>query len=123
MEGNENGGRKEATGVWAWKLDTLEPGQTFVLSYSLSGLEKGDWTDTDVFYRGSQEVIGATKMDEKLLEEIRRQESVLADEMDEDALEEEDDDDDHDSVVDEAEEDEAPKPTGQQTLMGYGSDA
>lgn len=132
MEGNANGGRKEATGVWAWKLDTLEPGQTFVLSYSLSGLEKGDWTDTDVFYRGSQEVIGATKMDEKLLEEIRRQESVLSDEMDEDDPEEdedgpeedEDDDDDHDSAVDEAaEEDDAPKPTGQQTLMGYGSDA
>ncbi len=132
MEGNANGGRKEATGVWAWKLDTLEPGQTFVLSYSLSGLEKGDWTDTDVFYRGSQEVIGATKMDEKLLEEIRRQESVLSDEMDEDDPEEdeddpeedEDDDDDLDSAVDEAaEEDDAPKPTGQQTLMGYGSDA
>ena len=132
MEGNANGGRKEATGVWAWKLDTLEPGQTFVLSYSLSGLEKGDWTDTDVFYRGSQEVIGATKMDEKLLEEIRRQESVLSDEMDEDDPEEDEDDpeededgdDDHDSAVDEAaEEDDAPKPTGQQTLMGYGSDA
>jgi DNA topoisomerase-6 subunit B len=148
MEGNANGGRKEATGVWAWKLDTLEPGQTFVLSYSLSGLEKGDWTDTDVFYRGSQEVIGATKMDEKLLEEIRRQESVLADEDDEAAAEEAEDeddpedgddegsdddhdsavdegsDDDHDSAVDEAaKEDEAPKPTGQQTLMGYGSDA
>lgn len=131
MEGNANGGRKEATGVWAWKLDTLEPGQTFVLSYSLSGLEKGDWTDTDVFYRGSQEVIGATKMDEKLLEEIRRQESVLSDEMDEEDPEGEDEDgddegsdDDHDSAVDEAaKEDEAPKPTGQQTLMGYGSDA
>lgn len=131
MEGNANGGRKEATGVWAWKLDTLEPGQTFVLSYSLSGLEKGDWTDTDVFYRGSQEVIGATKMDEKLLEEIRRQESVLSDEMDEEDPEGEDEDgddegsdDDLDSAVDEAaKEDEAPKPTGQQTLMGYGSDA
>ena len=30
-----------------------------------------------MFYRGSQEVIGATKMDEKLLEEIRRQEEAL----------------------------------------------
>ena len=131
MEGNANGGRKEATGVWAWKLDTLEPGQTFVLSYSLSGLEKGDWTDTDVFYRGSQEVIGATKMDEKLLEEIRRQESVLADEDDEAAAEEAEDEDDpedgeddaQNTVAEEAEESDDPKPTGQQPLMGYGSDA
>ena len=131
MEGNANGGRKEATGVWAWKLDTLEPGQTFVLSYSLSGLEKGDWTDTDVFYRGSQEVIGATKMDEKLLEEIRRQESVLADEDDEAAAEEAEDEDDledgeddvQNTVAEEAAENDDPKPTGQQTLMGYGSDA
>jgi hypothetical protein len=45
--------------------------------YSLGGLEKGDWTETDVFYRGSQEVIGATKMDEKFLDEIRQQEKAL----------------------------------------------
>jgi DNA topoisomerase-6 subunit B len=77
MEGNELGGRKEASGVWAWKLDTLEPGQICTLSYTLGGLEKGDWTETDVFYRGSQEVIGATKMDEKLLDDIRRQEALL----------------------------------------------
>jgi DNA topoisomerase-6 subunit B len=77
MEGNELGGRKEASGVWAWKLDTLEPGQICTISYTLGGLEKGDWTETDVFYRGSQEVIGATKMDEKLLDDIRRQEALL----------------------------------------------
>jgi hypothetical protein len=71
------GGRKEAMGVWAWKLQTLEPGENVVISYSLSGLEKGDWVDTDIFYRGSQEVIGAMKMDEKYLEEIRNQEKVL----------------------------------------------
>ena len=75
--GNETGGRKEAMGVWAWKLDTLQPGQKFVIKYSLEGLEKGDWVDTDIFYRGSQEVIGAMKMDEKYLEEIRKQEQVL----------------------------------------------
>jgi DNA topoisomerase-6 subunit B len=74
---NEMGGRKEAMGVWAWKLQTLEPGENIVISYSLSGLEKGDWVDTDIFYRGSQEVIGAMKMDEKYLEEIRNQEKVL----------------------------------------------
>jgi len=75
--GNETGGRKEAMGVWAWKLETLQPGQRFVIKYSLEGLEKGDWVDTDIFYRGSQEVIGAMKMDEKYLEEIRKQEQVM----------------------------------------------
>tara|TARA_B100001996_G_scaffold131746_1_gene100190 strand:+ start:7297 stop:9396 length:2100 start_codon:yes stop_codon:yes gene_type:complete len=77
MVGNELGGRKEATGVWAWKLETLQPGVQTVITYSLDNVEKGDWNETDVFYRGSQEVIGATKMDEKLLEEIRRQEEVF----------------------------------------------
>ena len=77
MVANELGGRKEAMGVWAWKLETLQPGSQTVITYSLDGLEKGDWNETDVFYRGSQEVIGATKMDEKLLEEIRRQEEAL----------------------------------------------
>ena len=77
MIGNETGGRKEAMGVWAWKLETLQPGQKYVIKYSLDGLEKGDWVDTDVFYRGSQEVIGAMKMDEKYLEEIRNQEQIL----------------------------------------------
>ena len=77
MVANELGGRKEAMGVWAWKLETLQPGSQTIITYSLDGLEKGDWNETDVFYRGSQEVIGATKMDEKLLEEIRRQEEAL----------------------------------------------
>ena len=77
MVGNELGGRKEAMGVWAWKLETLQPGSQTIITYSIDGLEKGDWNETDVFYRGSQEVIGATKMDEKLLEEIRRQEEAL----------------------------------------------
>jgi len=77
MIGNELGGRKEATGVWAWKLETLQPGVQTVITYSLDSIEKGDWNETDVFYRGSQEVIGATKMDEKLLEEIRRQEEAF----------------------------------------------
>lgn len=122
MENNTNGGRKEATGVWAWKLETLEPGQTFTLTYSLSGLERGDWTDTDVFYRGSQEVIGATKMDEKLLDELRRQEEVL---------------DGSEQVADGEgtgeemvqpppgldEVNQEPRTSGQQTLMGYGRDA
>ena len=77
MVGNERGGRKEAMGIWGWKIETLEPGQKAVLEYSLSNLEKGDWTETDVFFRGSQDVIGATKLDEKMLDEIRKQEQIL----------------------------------------------
>jgi DNA topoisomerase-6 subunit B len=112
MENNNTGGRKEATGVWAWKLETLEPGQTYVIKYTLSGLEKGDWTDTDVFFRGSQDVIGATKMDEKLLEEIRRQEAVGT--TGEEGSSDESDD------VEPLAEPEVPPPTGQQTLFGGG---
>ena len=67
MKNNVFGGRKEATGVWAWKLETLQPGENITITFSLNGLEKGDWTETDVFYRGSQEIIGALKMDEKYL--------------------------------------------------------
>ncbi|GIQ99999.1 MAG: hypothetical protein CM15mP8_1970 [Methanobacteriota archaeon] len=77
MTNNQHGGRKEATGVWAWKLETLQPGENITIAYNLTGLEKGDWTETDVFYRGSQEIIGAMKMDEKYLEEIRNQEKIM----------------------------------------------
>ena len=75
--GNDRGGRKEAMGIWGWKIETLEPGAKAVVEYSLSNLEKGDWTETEVFFRGTQDVIGATKLDEKMLEEIRRQEDLL----------------------------------------------
>ena len=74
---NERGGRKETMGIWGWKIETLEPGQKAILEYSLSNLEKGDWTETEVFFRGSQDVIGATKLDEKMLDEIRKQEQIL----------------------------------------------
>ena len=122
MENNTNGGRKEATGVWAWKLETLEPGQTFTLTYSLSGLERGDWTDTDVFYRGSQEVIGATKMDEKLLDELRRQEEVL-DGTEQGADGEGTGEEMVQSPPELDEVNQEPPTSGQQTLMGYGRDA
>jgi DNA topoisomerase-6 subunit B len=148
MEGNELGGRKEATGVWAWKLETLEPGQTFTLTYALGGLEKGDWTETDVFYRGSQEVIGATKMDEKLLDDIRQQEAMLEQLNQEDESSDDDEDpgsaseddgegpdddgftddddegpeDDDDGFSDD-EDEEVPRTKGQQTLMEFGGDA
>jgi len=100
MIGNELGGRKEATGVWAWKLETLQPGVQTVITYSLSDIEKGDWNETDVFYRGSQEVIGATKMDEKLLDEIRRQEQAFLEdnEMDEEDARELSEEDEKESL-------------------------
>ena len=124
MVKNEQGGRKEASGVWAWKLDTLEPGQTITFTYSLTGLERGDWTDTDLFYRGSQEVIGASKMDEKLLEEIRRQEAAANGEDEPADDETVDDEEDAEPTAAQGSEINADPPakTGQQTLMGFGGD-
>lgn len=119
MVNNEQGGRKEASGVWAWKLDTLEPGQTLTFTYSLTGLERGDWTDTDLFYRGSQEVIGASKMDEKLLEEIRRQEAIA---NGEDGSEDDEEASEPTTKPVAPTVADGPAKTGQQTLMGFGGD-
>ncbi len=78
MSHNPRGGRKEAKGLWAWRLDTLDPGTSTVLEFGISGLSKGDWNETDIFFRGNGEIIGATKMDEKLLEEQRKTEALEA---------------------------------------------
>jgi DNA topoisomerase-6 subunit B len=114
MVGNEQGGRKEALGVWAWKLDALQPGEQMKIRYSLNGLERGDWSDTEVFFRGSQDVIGATKMDEKFLEEIRRQEKLIENPDSEDS--------ELDDAVEESNEEvgepSVTPPTGQRTLFG-----
>jgi DNA topoisomerase-6 subunit B len=75
MVDNERGGRKETGGLWAWKLETLEPGVNATVNFSLKGLEKGDWKETEVFYRGAGDIIGANRLDEKILEELRRQEN------------------------------------------------
>ena len=128
MTKNEHGGRKEATGVWAWKLETLQPGENITITYSLEGLEKGDWTETDVFFRGSQEIIGAMKMDEKYLEEIRNQEKIM-DELNSTNntgnLDEGNDSEDVEEVADYSEIISAPvpepavkPPSGQSTLFG-----
>ena len=128
MTKNEHGGRKEATGVWAWKLETLQPGENITITYSLEGLEKGDWTETDVFFRGSQEIIGAMKMDEKYLEEIRNQEKIM-DELNSSNntgnLDEGNDSDDVEEVANNSEIISAPvpepavkPPSGQSTLFG-----
>jgi hypothetical protein len=78
MEYNPKGGRKEARGLWAWRLDTLDPGTSTVLEFGISGLTKGDWNEADIFFRGNGEIIGATKMDEALLEEQRKAEALEA---------------------------------------------
>lgn len=116
MESNEVGGRKEVTGVWTWKLPTLEPGEQYKINYTLSGLEKGDWTETEVFYRGSGDIIGAMEMDEKLVKQIRDQEkaelepSPESTEEVENSTDEEQDSASEPSVI--------PKDKGQMTLTG-----
>jgi len=78
MSHNPTGGRKETKGLWAWRLDTLDPGTSTVLEFGISGLSKGEWNETDIFFRGNGEIIGATKMDENLLEEQRKTEALEA---------------------------------------------
>ena len=76
MAHNERGGRKEARGLWAWRLDAINPGDMAMISFSVSGLNKGDWKEAEIFYRGNGEIIGAEKIDETLLEEARKQERL-----------------------------------------------
>ena len=73
---NERGGRKEARGLWAWRLDAINPGDMAMIGFSVSGLNKGDWKEAEIFYRGNGEMIGAEKIDETLLEEARKQERL-----------------------------------------------
>jgi hypothetical protein len=78
---NENfEGRREARGLRKWKLETLQPSENLEISFSIDGLSKGDWTQFDVFFRGSGEIVGAMKLDEKILEEIRREEMAAIEE-------------------------------------------
>ncbi|MED6296867.1 MAG: DNA topoisomerase VI subunit B [Candidatus Thermoplasmatota archaeon] len=73
---NERGGRREARGLWAWKLDTLGPGESTTLTFTVKGLKKGDWSDLDIFFRGAGDIIGATKLDEEILAEMLREEEA-----------------------------------------------
>jgi hypothetical protein len=77
MVDTDRGGRKETKGIWAWRLDTLNPGTCTTIEFGVSGLTKGDWVDTDIFFRGNGEIIGATKIDEGLLDEIRKSEALI----------------------------------------------
>ena len=82
---NERGGRREAKGLWAWKLETLDPGKSTTLTFTVSGLKKGDWSDIEIFFRGAGDIIGATKLDEEILAEmLREEEAGLEGELDED---------------------------------------
>jgi DNA topoisomerase-6 subunit B len=76
MVDNPLGGRREAKGLWAWKLETLAPGTSTTLSFTVGGLSKGDWTEIDIFFRGAGDIIGATKLDEAILAEMLREEDV-----------------------------------------------
>lgn len=81
---NERGGRREAKGLWAWKLETLDPGKSTTLTFTVSGLKKGDWSDIEIFFRGAGDIIGATKLDEEILAEmLREEEAGLEQELDE----------------------------------------
>jgi DNA topoisomerase-6 subunit B len=76
MIDNPLGGRREARGLWAWKLETLDPGTSTTVSFTVGGLSKGDWTEVDIFFRGAGDIIGATKLDEAILAEMLREEEA-----------------------------------------------
>ena len=73
---NERGGRKETRGLWAWRLDAINPGGMTEISFAINGLSHGDWKEAEVFYRGNGDIIGSERIDESLLEEIRKQEGL-----------------------------------------------
>ena len=77
IEDNELVGRKEAVGLWNWRIETLNPGTTSTIHFTVSGLERGQWTETEIFFRGNGEIIGATKIDEDILKEIRNSEEEV----------------------------------------------
>jgi DNA topoisomerase-6 subunit B len=76
MVDNPRGGRREARGLWAWKLETLDPGTSTTLTFAVGGLAKGDWSEIDIFFRGAGDIIGATKLDEEILAEMLREEDA-----------------------------------------------
>ena len=83
MVDNPRGGRREARGLWAWKLETLDPGTSTTVTFTVGGLSKGDWTEFDIFFRGAGDIIGATKIDEEILAEMLREEDVGVEHEDE----------------------------------------
>ena len=59
----------------------MNPGSSTTIHFGVSGLTKGEWTEADIFYRGNGEIIGASKIDESLLEELRNTEALAAAEL------------------------------------------
>ena len=76
MIDNPRGGKREARGLGAWKLETLDPGTSTTVTFTVGGLSKGDWTEFDIFFRGAGDIIGATKIDEEILAEMLREEDA-----------------------------------------------
>jgi len=70
-------GRREAPGLRTWKLDTIPSGETAVIEFALSGVTKGAWNETEIFFRGSGSIIGATPIDEEILAEMRASEAEV----------------------------------------------
>ena len=58
------------------EVGCIDPGSMASIDFTVSGLNKGDWKEAEVFYRGNGEVIGSEKIDEALLEEARKQERL-----------------------------------------------
>jgi len=83
MIDNPRGGKREARGLWAWKLETLDPGTSTTVTFTVGGLSKGDWTEFDIFFRGAGDIIGATKIDEEILAEMLREEDAGVENEDE----------------------------------------
>ena len=123
---NERGGRREAKGLWAWKLETLDPGKSTTLTFTVSGLKKGDWSDIEIFFRGAGDIIGATKLDEEILAEmLREEEAGLERELDEDVDSDGGGDDAESNevlVIDEQNSTEEPEGSEESDWFGLGGD-
>ncbi len=64
---------RETNGLRKWVLEALDPGEKVEIVFVVRGLEKGDWNETDIFFKGTGErdIIGANRIDEKLLNEMK----------------------------------------------------
>ena len=63
-------------GLRKWKLATLESGESVIIRFAITGLEKDEWTEAEMFFRGAGDIIGATRLDEKMLDQMRREEEA-----------------------------------------------
>ena len=118
---NERGGRREAKGLWAWKLETLDPGKSTTLTFTVSGLKKGDWSDIEIFFRGAGDIIGATKLDEEILAEmLREEEAGLERELDEEGEGDSEDDAGPPEVIEVDDQNPSEEPEGSEESDWFG---